>query len=86
MHALIGRKNKLDEKQRIEAHYRAGIISSVIANCYRDSKKKPEPFEPEDFMPETKKEKQKKEQTTEEQKEYVKILNSMFGGTVGGAD
>lgn len=29
----------------------AGIIASVIANCNRDSKRKPEPFAPSDFMP-----------------------------------
>lgn len=30
--------------------YRSGIIASTLANCYRDKKKKPNPFEPQDFM------------------------------------
>ena len=28
-----------------------GIVSSVVANCNRDPKKKKKPFEPSDFMP-----------------------------------
>lgn len=33
------------------ADFRAGIIASTIANCHRDSSKRPEPFKPSDFMP-----------------------------------
>lgn len=33
------------------ADLRSGIVASVMANIWRDSKKKPEPFSAEDFMP-----------------------------------
>jgi hypothetical protein len=33
------------------ADLNAGIIASTIANCHRDSTKRPEPFAPADFMP-----------------------------------
>ncbi|HKZ92887.1 MAG TPA: hypothetical protein VJZ50_12185 [Candidatus Limnocylindrales bacterium] len=31
--------------------WRAGMIASVIANAYRDTKKRRQPFTPQDFMP-----------------------------------
>lgn len=34
-----------------QANWRAGLITSTIANVHRDSRKKPQPFTPEDFMP-----------------------------------
>lgn len=33
------------------ADLRAGIVASVIAEVYRDSKKRAEPYTPGDFMP-----------------------------------
>lgn len=35
------------------AYHRTAILSSLLANINRDSKKKPEPFTPADFMPES---------------------------------
>ncbi len=29
----------------------AGVVASLLANIYRDPRRKPEPFRPEDFMP-----------------------------------
>lgn len=31
--------------------WRTGLTCSVIANCHRDEKRKPKPYEPEDFIP-----------------------------------
>lgn len=41
---------RFDAKRR---HYDQGfgIVSSVVANCHRDPKKRPKPFTAEDFMP-----------------------------------
>lgn len=33
-------------------NWRTGLVSAVIANTVRDSKKRRKPFQPEDFMPE----------------------------------
>lgn len=34
------------------AAYHAACIQATLANCHRDSKKKPEPYRPDDFLPE----------------------------------
>lgn len=32
-------------------NFRSGLITSMVANTARDTKKRPKPFLPEDFMP-----------------------------------
>ena len=46
---------------------RAGIVASTVANCNRDSEKKPEPFQPLDFMPNFRREAGPKEPLPAEQ-------------------
>jgi hypothetical protein len=59
----------------------AAMITCTIANCYRDIKKHPRPFQPEDFMPDFDGEKpRKKQQTWQEQLAIVEALNASFGG------
>ena len=48
------------EREQYRADFRAGMVCSLIANVYRDAKRKPEPFTPEDFMPVTKQQETKK--------------------------
>lgn len=73
--ALIQRKNNINKTENKRADYRIGIISSIVANIYRDKKKKPQPFKPKDFMP-----KEKQKQTPEQQLQLVEVLNLSFGG------
>jgi len=61
-------------------NYRAGLICSVMANLWRDRKKKVKPFTPQDFMPGVKRERQ----TPEQMLATVQMLNAAFGGTVMG--
>ena len=57
-------------------NYRAGLICSVFANVFRDSKQKA--YTPQDFMPKT----EPKRQTTEQMLNAVTMLNAAFGGRV----
>jgi len=72
--ALVKRK-MIDEEQK---DYRTALICSVIANVFRDKKKRRKPFKPQDFMPQRRK--QKRKQTWQEQLALVQILNVAFGG------
>ncbi len=61
--------------------WRAGLISSTIANANRDQKRRRKPYEPQDFMPRrdivvVKRE----EQTWEEQAHIIEMWARMFGG------
>ena len=47
LNALAERYNINLERQ----DYHAALICALLANIYRDSDKKPEPFQPSDFMP-----------------------------------
>jgi hypothetical protein len=51
--------------------YHTALICAVVANCFRDSKKKA--FQPEDFMP-----KARKKQNPEEILNLVKNYQAMF--------
>ena len=44
---LIERYNAEVERQ----DFRVGLLCSVLANIYRDDKRRSEPFTPQDFMP-----------------------------------
>jgi hypothetical protein len=72
---------ELEKAKRDQADHRAALICAVLANIYRDKKRKSTPFKPEDFMPEYE-QKVKKQQTPEEQFAIVKMLNAAFGGNV----
>lgn len=56
----------------------AGIVASVMANAYRDRKKRPKPYSPTDFIPDYWQ--QPVEQSWEQQLYIVEILNLAFGG------
>jgi hypothetical protein len=58
------------------AFLRTGIVTALIANTNRDSKKKPEPFVPTDFMPDFT---GKKRQSKLDPKNVRNILRSAFG-------
>ena len=61
---------------------RTGQICSVIANCNRDPKTKPEPFTASDFMPPSMVHKEPyREPTREEMLAAMRELNAQFGGT-----
>lgn len=61
--------------------YRAALVCAVMANMWRDTKKKREPFSPADFMPEIETAR-KARQTPEQIFTTVQMLNAMYGGTV----
>jgi hypothetical protein len=64
------------------ADYRAGLITSTIANIVR--KKGSKPHKPEDFMPKFG-EREEPEQDWQQQLRMVKTLNAAFGGTTRGS-
>ena len=74
--ALVKRKEKVQKAEDQKADFRSGIICSVLANIYRNKKKKQTPYKPKDFMPR----KEVKEQTPEQQLKMVAVLNTAFGG------
>ena len=63
------------EREQYRADFRAGMVCSLIANVYRDAKRKPEPFTPEDFMPVTKRDNQQQE-TKKVDKQPVKVAQT----------
>ena len=64
------------EKQEIE-DARVGRICAVIANVFRDSKKRSRAYQPQDFMP------HKRVVLTEDQwRQRLMALNAAFGGEV----
>lgn len=70
--ALIDRHKENQEWQ----NWRAALICSILANIYRDPKKKSQPFTPEDFMPGH----EKKAQSREQMLANIKLLHATFGG------
>jgi hypothetical protein len=58
------------------AFLRTGIVTALIANTNRDSKRKPEPFVPADFMPDFT---GKKRQARLDPKRVRNLLRSSFG-------
>lgn len=64
------------------ADLRTAQIASLIANIYRDEKKKPAPYTPKDFMPDyaAKTEGPKPQQTWQRMKAIVKQNNRDLGG------
>ena len=74
LNALI-KQNNLSERAR---NWRAALICSVLANIYRNPKKKVNPFEPEDFMPNPKKVSRK--MSEQEMLTQLELMNASFGG------
>jgi len=62
------------DQERLD--FRSAIVASTIANAFRDSKKKKEPFTVDDFMP-TRAQK-KKTQSVDDAKAAVKMLHETF--------
>jgi len=58
------------------------MVVSMLANCFRDSKKKRTPFKPADFMPQSGggQKKRLKNLTQDELLERVRIINAAAGG------
>lgn len=73
-------KRRLLEQER--GDYRASIVCAVLANIYRDEKKRRKPFTPLDFMPSGEKPRAK-QQTPEQMFRMIKMLNAAYGGKVG---
>jgi len=67
------------EREQYRADFRAGMVCSLIANVYRDAKRKPEPFTPEDFMPVTKQQETKKVKVAQTEGEMLKMLEIVHG-------
>lgn len=73
--ALISRYN--DEQRRRD--YRAAQICSVLAEIYRDRKKRVKPFSPQDFMvPE-----EKEEMDNPKMKRALERISQILGGENG---
>ena len=70
-------KGKLLQIQEENADRRAALICAVVANCHRDSKRKP--FKVEDFLPRKGKE-TKAKQTPEQMMQMVKLWNAAYQG------
>jgi hypothetical protein len=67
---------KLEPFGDVRADARIGILSSLIANAYRDPKRKRSPYKPEDFVPRF----EQGEQTQQSQLTLVEMMNKAFGG------
>ena len=71
------------EREQYRADFRAGMVCSLIANVYRDAKRKPEPFTPEDFMPVTKRNQETKKvepvKVAQTEGEMLKMLEIVHG-------
>ena len=70
--ALVERYNNNQEW----LNHRTALICSVLANIWRDPKRKQQPFRPADFMPEV----ESRQQTPKQILATVKVLNAAFGG------
>ena len=60
--------------------FRSALICSVLANIYRDAKKRPEPFTPQDFMLTAPSE--LREAEDKEELDYLLELAKTLGGQV----
>jgi len=58
-------------------NWRFAMLACLIANCNRDSKSHPEPFQITDFMPSTE---EKEAPGWEDLLQKVKQINTTFGG------
>ena len=68
------------EREQYRSDFRAGMVCSLIANVYRDAKRKPKPFTPEDFMPVTKRNQEtKKVKVAQTEGEMLKMLEIVHG-------
>ena len=71
------------EREQYRSDFRAGMVCSIIANVYRDAKRKPEPFTPEDFMPVTKRNQETKKvepvKVAQTEGEMLKMLEIVHG-------
>ena len=63
-------------------NYRSSIICAVIANAFRDTKKRRKAFTPWDFIPAIGEESERQEQTPTEMFAQVKMWNAALGGSV----
>lgn len=57
------------------------MVCSVLANIYRDEKKRRQPYQPSDFLPD-RKAKPKKPQTWQQMKAICKAAALAFGGKI----
>jgi len=78
--AQIAALSKRYREQEERLDFRTGQICAILANIYRDHKRKSKPFTPQDFMPQYAT--IPKKQTSEEMLATVKIINQAFGGKV----
>ena len=69
----------LSDKAKIEERF-TGRICSVMANCYRDSKKKKNPYTEEDFMASI----EKKKMSMNDIATALKVITVASGGEVNG--
>ena len=71
------------EEEQERRDFRAGLICSVLANIYRDTKKRQKAYTPQDFMPQKQPEpKQEKKQENIVSKEQLQFVSQIFGGEV----
>jgi len=74
--------NALIERYIIEqenSDLRSALICSLLANIYRDPKKRQKPYEPADFMPQRRPRKLK---TDEQMRDDLTALNAILGGEI----
>jgi len=68
LNALIERDNIHNDWE----NYRSALIASILAEIYRDRKKRTRAYTPADFMPKSTKRKQTKTVSPDEAIEYIK--------------
>lgn len=73
--ALVERYIQEQENQDL----RMAMICSLLANIYRNTKKRQRPYEPKEFMPQRRPKKQK---TVEQMKNDLIALNVALGGEI----
>ena len=92
--ALIERWQVREQRQ----DFRAGVLASLIANVYRDTKKREEPFTPADFFasllpaeagapgskPKPGGRKRRRKMSARKMFEKIQQLNAAFGGSEKG--
>ena len=64
---------------------RTASLMALLANCNRDSKRKPSPYKPDDFMPDfdgKRKPQPRRAMTNEEMLAAAQRINRMMGGKV----
>ena len=75
---LVERYNAEVERQ----DFRVALVCSVLANIYRDDKRRAEPFTPEDFMPDYGTRREPVEEDEKEELDYLLELTKNLGGQV----